>query len=96
MLTGQQKMKLRKKAHDLKPIVMIGQQGFSENVENALNEALESHELLKVKFIDFKEVKKQMSVEIAEKTNADIVGLIGNVLILYRECSDPEKRSIKL
>ncbi|PID28353.1 MAG: ribosome assembly RNA-binding protein YhbY [Candidatus Cloacimonadota bacterium] len=96
MLTGQQKMKLRKLAHDLKPVIMIGKTGFSESVKTALEEALEAHELIKLKFIDFKEEKKNMAYKIAAESGADIVGLIGNILILYRPCSDENKRKIKL
>jgi RNA-binding protein len=44
----------------------------------------------------FKEEKRQLTEELAEASNGTLIGLIGNVAILYREQSDPEKRQIKL
>ncbi|MDI9455069.1 MAG: YhbY family RNA-binding protein, partial [Spirochaetota bacterium] len=41
---------LKAQAHSLKPIVMVGKGGLSEQVVRALDEALSSHELVKVKF----------------------------------------------
>ncbi len=53
-LTTKQKKYLRGRAHDLKPIVYIGQQGMSDAVLKDANRALDDHELIKIRFIDYK------------------------------------------
>ena len=63
---------------------------------DAVNEALDAHELIKVKFIEFKEERKELSAEMAEKCQCHLAGIIGHVAILYRENPEPEKRRIKL
>ncbi len=95
-LKGSQKKYLRGLAHGLSPIVFIGKQGLSDNVVDDMNRALTDHELIKVKFIDYKEAKKEMIPEMEEKTKSCCAGNVGNVVILYREQADPEKRKIKI
>ncbi len=48
-LTNNQKKYLRKLAHDLNPVVMIGQQGLSEAVLSELDSTMKKHELVKIK-----------------------------------------------
>ncbi len=59
-----------------------------------MDEALESRELIKVRFVDFKGEKKDLIREIAERTSSEAVGLIGNVAILYRRQPTRKKRKI--
>ena len=58
--------------------------------------SLESHELIKVRFLDFKDRKTDLADEIAGKTGAEVAGIIGHVAILYRQHPEEEKRRIKL
>ncbi len=95
-LTGAQRKYLRGKAHSLSPVVQVGKQGITPDLIKAVNEALDFHELIKVKFVDFKEERKDLSREIAERTSSEAVGLIGNVAILYRQQPDEQKRKIPL
>lgn len=94
-LTGTQRKYLRGIAHSLKPSVLIGYEGLSAAVMKALEKALDDRELIKVKFNKFKEEKDAYCADIAKTTKSELVGLIGNVAIFYREHSDPEKRKIK-
>ncbi len=95
-LKGFQKKHLRGLAHGLKAAVFIGQKGITDTVVKSIEAAINCHELIKVKFIEFKEKeqKKDMADAIAEKTNCEIVGIIGHTAIFYRQHSDPEKRKI--
>ena len=97
-LKGYQKKYLKGLAHGTKPLVFVGQNGLSSTVSQAIDEALATHELIKVKFIDFKE--KRQKVEIAavieQETASELVGMIGHVAIFYREQQDPEKRRIEV
>ncbi|MBI9103309.1 MAG: YhbY family RNA-binding protein [Spirochaetales bacterium] len=95
-ITGRQRAYLSKKAHDLHPYVMVGGDGLTSAVIKAVEEALESHELIKVKFQDHKSARRELAPEMAVKTDALLVKIIGNVAVLFRTARDPEKRTISL
>ena len=97
-LKGFQKKYLRGRAHKLKPTVFIGQKGITENVVRSTDEALNTHELIKIKFIDFKEKrqKTELSADLSQRANCQAVGMIGHIAIFFRQHEDPEKRKIKL
>jgi RNA-binding protein len=95
-LKGFQKKHLKGLAHGLKPVVQIGKEGITEGVIRAINEGLRRHELIKIKFTDFKDLKEALTYEIAIKTGSGRVGMIGHTAILYRQQTDPEKRKIAL
>lgn len=86
MLTGKQKRFLRSKAHHLKPIFQVGKEGVNENMITQINEALEKRELIKVTILqnclDDKEV---IATELVEGTDAELVQIIGTMIILYKE-----------
>lgn len=77
---------LKKKAHHLKPIVMIGAQGFTEAVLNEIEIALNAHELIKIK-INGKDRKarNEIAQSISEKTQATLIQSIGNIVAIYRK-----------
>lgn len=95
-LTSFQRKHLRGLAHGLKPVVFIGKKGLEDTVAIAIDSALESHELIKLRHIDSKEKKqkKEIAAAIEKMTGCEIVGRIGHTLILYRQNKDPKKRKI--
>lgn len=93
-LSGSQRNFLRKRAHGIKPVVMLGKNGLTSEVTDAIDKALEDHELIKVKFVDYKEEKKSLAKSFSGKLHANLVSVIGNIAILYRESSNPEKKEI--
>jgi RNA-binding protein len=95
-LRGTQRKYLRAQAHHLKPLVIIGRNGINKQVIGSVDLALKDHELIKVKFGEFKEAKKEMSAEIAQATKSELVGIIGNIAIFYRQHPQTEKRKIKI
>lgn len=95
-LTSSQRKYLRGLAHELDPLVLVGKGGLSEGVLENLSQALEAHELVKVKFNDWKDQKKELTAEVVEKLEACAVGSIGHVSIFFRPASDPKKRHIEL
>ncbi len=95
-LSGTQRKYLRGLAHKLRPVIQVGKNGISTELIKAVDEALNIHELIKVKFVDFKEDRKEFSQEIAERTSSETAGLIGNIAIFYRQQPDKEKRKITL
>ena len=95
-LTGKQARYLRGLGHKLQPVIMIGKHEVTDDVVKATDEALEAHELIKVKFIDFKdkEDKTEISGIIEETHECEMVGMIGHTAIFYRQHPDEEKRKI--
>jgi RNA-binding protein len=75
---------LKAKAQELKPVVMVGKGGVDQRIIQALDEALASHELVKVKFQAFKDEKRELSEELALKTESDLVTIIGFIATFYR------------
>jgi len=97
-LAGFQKKYLRGLAHGLKPVVIVGQSGVSPSLVKSVNEALMVHELIKIKFNEYKEKeqKKQLCERIQNETGCETVGMIGHTAIFFRRHPDPEKRKISI
>jgi RNA-binding protein len=95
-LTGAQKKYLRGLAHNRKPVVLIGQKYLTPQVVREIRQALEYHELIKVKCIGPKEKddKKEIAIGITQETGCELVGMIGHILIFFKQHPDPEKRKV--
>jgi len=89
---------LRGLAHGLNPVVFVGHKGLTPAVLDSVREALDAHELIKLKFIDFKDrhLKAGIAADIEAKTDSRLAGLIGHIAIFYRRHPDAEKRRISL
>lgn len=88
-LSNRDRKNLRKLAHSLKPIVMIGQHGVTAAVVSEIDMALISHELIKIRVRGFEREERRAKVEeIAKELNAEIVSMIGGVVTIYREVSE--------
>ena len=96
MLKGSQRKFLRGLAHDLKPLVQVGKEGVSATVTEAINRALEAHELIKVQIMAERDDRKAMVVEIESGAKCECAGTIGKMAVLFRQQVDPEKRKITL
>jgi len=95
-LSSKQKKYLKSKAHHLKALVQIGKSGVTPESLQSIDNTLAAHEMVKVKFIAFKDEKEQFIDEIVTGSNAQFVSLIGHVLTLYREHAEAEKRKYSL
>lgn len=95
-LTQKQIRHLKGLAQRLEPVLKVGHAGLSPAFLKSLDEALGCHELVKVKFTDFKERKKELSIELAEKSGARLVTRVGNVAVLFRQNADAEKRKVRV
>jgi RNA-binding protein len=95
-LTSQQRKFLTKEAHRLSPVVMVGQKGITDGLISMVKESLDNHELIKVKFLDFKENRREISDEICEKCQAYLIRVVGNIAIIFKPQEDPAKRQYKL
>lgn len=95
MLTGKQKRYLRSEAHHLQPIFQVGKGGVNDHLIRHIEEALEVRELIKVSVLNnCMESRNDVAEEIAQRATAELVQVIGNVIVLYKESK--EHRSIEL
>lgn len=82
---------LRAKAHHLKPVVLLGAKGLTDAVVVETDIALQAHELIKVKINGAEKADRIVIAEsLCEQLKADLVQLIGNTAILYREKEDKD------
>ncbi|WP_213995660.1 ribosome assembly RNA-binding protein YhbY [Arsukibacterium sp.] len=84
-LTNKQKQFLKAKAHELKPVILLGGNGLTEGVIAEIEVALSFHELIKIKVpTEDREQKILIMDAIIRETKADKVQVIGKTLVLYR------------
>ncbi len=91
-LTNAQIRALKAQAQRLKATLKIGKEGVSPQFLAALDLELDRHELVKVKFDEFKEQKKELAPQLAEKSCSHLVIRVGNVVVLYRPKREEEKQ----
>ena len=84
-LTSKQRKFLEKSAQPMSPLVLIGGAGVTEEQIKQIQAVIKIHELIKVKFNEFKDEKKELARAIEEKTDSTLVRIIGNVAIFYKE-----------
>ena len=95
-LSSSQRSYLRSQAHHLEPVVLIGKQGITDGTIESIDRVLETRELIKIKFREFKDEKLSLSEKIAEITNSQVVGVIGHTVIIFRQNPDSDKRQIHI
>ncbi|MBQ9978218.1 MAG: ribosome assembly RNA-binding protein YhbY [Clostridia bacterium] len=92
MINSKQRATLRSMASQMQPIMQIGKGGIAENLVKTVSDALEARELIKLTVLDNCDYSpREMAEELAEATRAEVVGVIGRKVILYRE-SKTKKR----
>jgi len=95
MYTNKQTRYLRSLAHALKPVVRIGQRGVTAGVTEELEQALQAHELVKIKIeAGDRATRKTLIAQLCEMSGAHLVQSIGNVAVMYRH--NEEKPKIEL
>ncbi len=94
-ITNTQKKFLRQAAHHLKPVVWAGKNGISKSLITEIEQALEIHELIKIKCQLGEREERDAGIEdICKKTGADNVQRVGNIVTIYKK--NPKKPVIKL
>ncbi|MDL4841471.1 ribosome assembly RNA-binding protein YhbY [Aquibacillus rhizosphaerae] len=92
MLTGKQKRVLRAQAHHLSPIFQVGKTGVNENMVTQIEEALEKRELIKITILqNCMEDKTEVAQQLSEGAEAELVQIIGNIIVLYKESIENKK-----
>lgn len=89
-LAANQKRQLRQLAHHLSPVVMVGDKGLHPGVYRELEDALENHELIKLRISGAeRDEKARMIKQLAKKSGSQLVQLIGHIAVLYRPAKEP-------
>lgn len=95
-LSGKQRKHLRGEAHDMHPVVQLGSDGLTDAVVAEVDRSLEAHELIKVKLIGDRDERQQILDDLADRVEAEAVGLVGYVAVLFRAHDDPAQRRYPL
>jgi RNA-binding protein len=92
-LTAADKKQYRAIAHNLNPVIIVGDKGLSDGLLDELNRALDDHELIKVKIASTeRDVRAQLIEELCEKSRASLVQTIGKIAILLRKNPKPNPK----
>jgi RNA-binding protein len=84
---------LRSLGHKLKPIVFISKNGLSENIKTEIVDAIERHELIKIKIASNCRVEKsRLSKQICEENNAKLIQEIGNIILIFKSSHNPNPK----
>ena len=84
---------LRAIGHKLKPVVTIAGNGLTESVIAELDRALNDHELIKIKLaVGSREARAAVAAEVCERSGAEMVQSIGNVMVILRRTDKPDPR----
>lgn len=86
MLTGKQRARLKQEAHDFKPIINIGKLSISDQLLEAIDEALEARELIKVKILNNNLDDADYIIDtIIEKLECEFISHLGSIFTIYRK-----------
>ena len=88
-LTNKQVRYLKGLGHHLKPLVMLGREGITDNVIKAAEAVLKAHELVKVKIGNGCTLERKEAADaMAERTGSEVVQILGKTFLVYRENPD--------
>lgn len=92
-MNGRERAELRAEAHHLSPTVRVGQHGLTPSVIGSVDDALRTHELVKVKLGNKDDVRpKDVANSLALATNSAVVQVIGRTATLFRDNPDIPKK----
>jgi RNA-binding protein len=96
-LDSTQRKALRGVAMRLKPEIFVGKAGVTPSLINQMKQALDQHELVKVKFSARPKAKKEMLCNtLAVDTESCLCGMVGHSASFFKQNPDPEKRLVQL
>ena len=89
-LSPSERKLLKARAHALKPVVAVGNEGLTAAVLKEIDISLKAHDLIKIRVSgDDRELRQSLLGEICNRTGASPVQHIGKILVVYRENTDP-------
>jgi RNA-binding protein len=94
VLSSRQRRHLSGLAQSAECLVTLGRAGMSPELAERLTVLLGQHELVKLRFGDFKESRRELAAALAESSGSELVRLIGHVAVFWKRNPDPDKRKI--
>lgn len=94
-MTGKERAQFRAQANHLEPLFQIGKGGMSEALIKQTDDALRARELIKVKVLleSSPITPRETADELAKATGADVIQVIGGVIVLYRESPELKEKA---
>ena len=85
-ITPKAKQSLKAQAHQLKPIILIGNNGVTDAVNAEVERALNDHELIKIRVhTNDREIRRAIFAEICQVHQAELVQVVGKIGVIYRQ-----------
>ena len=95
MLTSKQRAELKSKGANTDALYQMGKNEIDENYIIQLNSALDAKELIKIKILETAMyTAREASVILAERTDSEVVLVIGSKVLLYRKSRKTDKREL--
>ncbi len=92
-LSPEQRREYRAIAHNLKPVIIVGDKGLSEGLQDELDRALNDHELIKIKVASQdREVRREAIEALCEASSAELVQTIGKIAVILRRAKQPNPK----
>ncbi len=96
-MTGKERAAFRAKANGLEPLFQVGKGGMSEALIKQTDDALRARELIKVKVLleSSPITPRETADELAKATGAEVIQVIGGVIVLYRESPELKEKALQ-
>lgn len=97
MINKHDKYRLRALANPLKPVVIIGKDGLTENMINSINDVIRTHELIKISILKTYEglPTKELGQLICSTIGAEYIFSVGRVIVIYKKNKEINKYEVK-
>ena len=96
-MTSKQRSYLKGLAMNIDPIVQLGKSSRTPENTEAIAEALEKRELIKINVLkNCMDDPNELAQIVAERTHSEVVQVIGKKIVLYKQAKDEKKRKIEL
>lgn len=89
-MTSKERAALRAKANPLEPVIQLGKEGISDNLISQIDDTLDARELIKIRvhLETAPEAPKELAQKLAAALGADVIQVIGGIIVLYREADE--------
>lgn len=97
MISKKDKFRLRALANPLKPVVIIGKDGLTENMIVSINDVIRTHELIKCSILKTYEglETKDLAELICSTIDAEFIFSVGRTFVIYKKNKDRNKYEVK-
>ena len=97
MINKNDKFRLRALANPLKPVVIIGKDGLTENIIASINDVIRTHELIKISILKTYEglPTKELAELICSTIDAEFIHTVGRTFVIYKKNKDRNQYEVK-